>query len=175
MIRNLFLLILVLICFIVPLNTLKAENIVPSQADVYFAQQFYKVFRNFMDSNEKLVDNIQPENAQTNEEAICQYAQDRFVLTDTTINKLASFRPTKTFTNSYDSLIFSLKKDSSLLQEAKGMCNKGVDYAILEKFFKESFNTVEAEYDKTKNDFITTVKSWQQTYVDKVEEAYSSQ
>jgi transcription termination factor NusB len=174
MFKKYFLLLLFIFSFIFPLNVFAAGDLVPSKADVYFAQQFYIVFRGFMDKNENLVDNIKPQEGQTKEHIMKQYALNRLELTEDTIVLIEGIRPSTYFANVYDNLLLNLRKDADLLTEAVEMCEKGMDFNTLDEFFTARFDVVEKKYEEIKENFITRVKAWPQGYVDMVEEAYNN-
>ena len=160
---------LVVTCFVTPAF---AGDVVPTPKDVNFAGQFYVIFRNIVDYNELIRDEIVlNKDYDTTISTIKSVMNKRLEYAQKALEDLKTITPTKDFESAYNAVSNGLNDDIGYVKSIIDMCDKKATIEELEN--KETvLSKTSKVYLDAKDEFVIIIKNWQDTYIKQVEEIY---
>lgn len=151
-----------------------AGDAVPTDKDVQFAGQFYVIFRNVVDYNKDLEDQITiDEDYDKSIDTIKTVMNKRLEYAQKTLDKLEAITPTKDFEAAYNEVVSGVKEDMDYVKSIIALCDKKETIEAIDDKENVLKNTTRVYLD-AKDKFVIIVKNWQDEFVQKVEEIYSN-
>lgn len=163
----LIVLMLTLICQFVFSTALIAGDNIPSEKELAFAQQLYKLMVNF-DANEKKFLESSTKLKNQDQLGIKNAFKSKFNYTKDYYLKVKALVSTSKFLNTHKKLLEGIYGNLQYLQKVVVELDKGKNLPSINAEYGSVFKNSNVAYESGINEFMTIIKSWQRPYYQKV-------
>ncbi|MGD9580661.1 MAG: hypothetical protein AB7V50_04760 [Vampirovibrionia bacterium] len=158
-------------------NSIRDQNVqaksAPTSEDVKFAGDFYYFFRSVVDYNNNLKEDLVIEDDYDKSIAVIKEVMNRRLeYAKKTISDLESIKPTDKFVSCYNTVLEALKLDVTYVKQILKMCDEKASIEDINNF-ENTINQTNESFMNAKEELVKVVKSWEEKYVQQVEEIYS--
>ena len=145
----------------------------PTEAEVKFAREFYRIFRGIEDQDKLMEHELDTCNiAEPTPKDLKPFLINKYENIYKAYKELDTLKPEECFAHSYELLINTVFTEISFLKATIEMCDTETDMEILDKEYKR-YSTIRDNYDQAKELFTNIIEKWPDKQKKRVEKAYS--